>query len=283
MSDASTEYEESLLDSSDDDDMDWLAEQIYRVDDETLDRESRAEAFLANLKKEVSKKHLQGELRRKFDEADLSEWRSIVEKDVVRLLTEIEAARVYKIEPERVMGSRFVRTRKELDIEEINMLPEGSISWKAKSRWVVQGYTEPDADGMQSSSPVSSTRSLYLTLQKAANKKWKTLFADVKTAYLNQPTRKREQGAVYVKLPRDHPELPGRLCELQKDSYGVICGALRWYQTFRNFLLGKMKLTASKTDESMYLLKKGNKLHGIVCVVVDDLCMVGHDLAMKEF
>ena len=44
-----------------------------------------------------------------------------------------------------------------------------------------------------------------------------------------------------------------------------------------------MKLTASKTDESMYLLKKGNKLHGIVCVVVDDLCMVGDDLAMKEF
>ena len=44
-----------------------------------------------------------------------------------------------------------------------------------------------------------------------------------------------------------------------------------------------MKLTASKTDESMYLLKRGNKLHGIDCVVVDDLCMVGDDLAMKEF
>ena len=44
-----------------------------------------------------------------------------------------------------------------------------------------------------------------------------------------------------------------------------------------------MKLTASKTDESMYLLKKGNKLHGIVGVVVDDLCMVGNDLAIQEF
>ena len=73
----------------------WIGWQSkFIVDDETLDRESRAEAFLANLKKEVSKKHLQGELRRKFDEADLSEWRSIVEKNVVRHLTEIEAARV---------------------------------------------------------------------------------------------------------------------------------------------------------------------------------------------
>ena len=95
--------------------------------------------------KEVSNNHLQGELRRKFDEADLFEWRSIIEKDVVRLLSATEAEQVYKTAPERIMGSRFVRTRKDLDMEEINMLPEGSIAWKAKSRWVVQGYTDADA------------------------------------------------------------------------------------------------------------------------------------------
>ena len=134
---------------------------------------------------------------------------------------------------------------------------------------------------MRSSSPVSATRFLYLALQKATNNKWKTIFADVKIAYLNQPTRVREQGAVYVKLPRDHFQLPGRICELQKDSYGVICGALRWYQTFRSFLLGKIKHTASKTDESMYLLQRNHKIHGIICVVVDDLCMVGDSIAMK--
>ena len=55
------------------------------------------------------------------------------------------------------------------------------------------------------------------------------------------------------------------------------------YQTFRSYLLGEMQLTASKTDESMYILKRDNKLHGIICVVVDDLCMVGDPLAMKEF
>ena len=169
-----------------------------------------------------------------------------------------------------------------MDLEEIENLPEGAITWKAKSRWVVQGYTDPDADGMQSSSPVSATRSLYLALQKAANNGWKSVFADIKTACLNQPTRITEQGPVYVKFPRDHPELPGRNCELQKDSYGVICGALRWYQTFRNFLLDDLHLTASKTDESMYLLKRNDKVHGVICVVVDDLCMVGDQTAMRE-
>ena len=59
MSDASTEYEESLLNVSDDHDMDWLAEQIYRVDADTFDRESRVEVFLTNFKKKVSKQHLQ--------------------------------------------------------------------------------------------------------------------------------------------------------------------------------------------------------------------------------
>ena len=42
-------------------------------------------------------------------------------------------------------------------------------------------------------------------------------------------------------------------------------------------------MTASKIDESMYLLKRDNKVHGIICVVVDDLCMCGDAFAMKEF
>ena len=90
---------------------------------------------------------------------------------------------MYKDATERIMGSRFVRIRKDLDMEEVNLLPKGSISWKAKSRWVVQGYTDPDAIGMQSSSVVSATRSLYLALQKATNKKLRTVFADVKQAF----------------------------------------------------------------------------------------------------
>ena len=100
-----------------------------------------------------------------------------MEKEVVRFLLATEAEHVRKTVPERIMGSCFVRTRKDLDMEEINVLLEESI--KAKSRLVVQGYTDPDAEGMQSSSPVSATRSLYLALQKAANNKWKTNFADV--------------------------------------------------------------------------------------------------------
>jgi len=44
-----------------------------------------------------------------------------------------------------------------------------------------------------------------------------------------------------------------------------------------------MKLAASKTDESMYLLRRNNKVHGIICVVVNDLCMVGDSIATKEF
>ena len=55
-------------------------------------------------------------MRRKFDDVDLAEWRSIVEKEVVRLLSELEDQKVCKEQPGRIMGSRFVRTRKELDL-----------------------------------------------------------------------------------------------------------------------------------------------------------------------
>ena len=124
-------------------------------------------------------------------------------------------------------GSRFVRTSEALDFKEVNKLPAGYITCKAKSRWVVHGYIDPDVEDMRSSSPVPTTMSLYLALQKSANNDWNITFAGIKTTYLNQPKRKREEGEVYVRLPRDHPDLPGRLCELQKDSYGVICVALK--------------------------------------------------------
>ena len=52
---------------------------------------------------------------RKFDYVDLAEWTSIVEKEVERILSESEAREVSKKEPGRIMGSRFVRTRKYLD------------------------------------------------------------------------------------------------------------------------------------------------------------------------
>ena len=70
-SNVSTDYEESLLDDQDDD-MDWLADQAYHVDENIYDKDSRVYAFFANMRKDVSKSHLQREFRRKFDEADLS-------------------------------------------------------------------------------------------------------------------------------------------------------------------------------------------------------------------
>ena len=44
-------HRESLLDDQDDDDRDWLAEQAYHVDDNCFDKDSRVEAFLANMRK----------------------------------------------------------------------------------------------------------------------------------------------------------------------------------------------------------------------------------------
>ena len=68
--------------------------------------------FLANMRKEVAKKHLRGETKIKFVDADLAEWHSAVEKEVVRLLSKLEAQKACKEFPDRIMGSRFVRTRK---------------------------------------------------------------------------------------------------------------------------------------------------------------------------
>ena len=44
-----------------------------------------------------------------------------------------------------------------------------------------------------------------------------------------------------------------------------------------------VKFTASKIDDSMYLLRRNNKVHVIICVVVDDLCTVGDSIATEDF
>ena len=66
------------------------------------------------------------------------------------------------------------------------------LIWKAKSRRIVKGFSVPEAHDAERSSPVSTSRSLYLSLTLAAARGWKANIGDVKTAYLNSLVRERE-------------------------------------------------------------------------------------------
>ena len=171
------------------------------------------DTYLADVSKEVSIKELEPWERELFARSDLEGWSSITSLNVVRMLSVEEEFNVKSRCPERTMKSRYVRTKKptadaqvvvvdtggrNLNGENLNRSKPNEIAtagetvllyWKAKSRWIVKGFSGPDAIDAERSSPVSTPRSLYLSLILAAARGWKVNIGDIKTAYLNSPVR----------------------------------------------------------------------------------------------
>ena len=129
--------------------------------------------LLAQGRGEVTMKHLEKWEWKLFRQARAKEWKSVMDLGAIRILLEEEQAAVRKDRVRQIIGSRFVRTKKTLDEEQVVDVLEGgvkgqkTIKWKAKARWVIQGYQEQD-HGYKRSSPVAMTRTLCTVLNMAA-------------------------------------------------------------------------------------------------------------------
>ena len=172
------------------------------------------DTYLADISKEVNVKELEPWGRELFARSDLEEWSSITSHNVVRVLSD-EEVNVKSRCPERIMKSRYLRTKKPTADAQVVVVDTGGrnlngenlnrskpdeiatagetalLNWKAKSRWIVKGFSDPDALDAERSSPVSTSRPLYLSLTLAAAKGWKVNIGDIKTAYSISPVRER--------------------------------------------------------------------------------------------
>ena len=87
---------------------------------------------------EVKLKDLSGPELEQFRQSDEAEWGVLNKQNVLRILSKEESARVLRTRPERVLSSRMVRRWK---------AQEGTFSApKAKSRWCVHGFADPDTE-----------------------------------------------------------------------------------------------------------------------------------------
>jgi len=293
--------EDQMSDDETDSEIDDECTEVFKVDEEVrpltqqerdrdegiavsnlMDRkmctadEHREEVFLTGARGEVSMWQLNDWQKGMFRQADEKEWNSIVSNEVVRVCSDEEAKRVWSETPERVMKSRSVRTWKDLEVPAKVLCNDGKtrmMDCKAKSRWVVQGLSDPDALELKRSSPVASTRSIMFAQQLKVCKNWRTTIGDVKTAYLKQDKRERVQGKIFVMA---HINGRPQMCELLKDSYGCVNGSVGWYDHFRCTLLSNKRIKACRFCESTYkiLSEDGGSVEGIICVVVDDMMMV---------
>lgn len=196
----------------------------------------------------------------RFNEADLKEWNSILENDVL-------GPQTCPPEGVRPCRTRFRRTLKTTATHET----------VEKSRFLVCETKDTRPVEITTEMPTSWMRRMIITI--GLSRGWKAATVDVKTAFLLVPLPP-EHGDIYVRLPSFLPQCirdigyePKAVHKLKKSLYGLKESP----RLFNNFLaeklahLGWERITGG-------LFKKGNS--GFMCAYVDDLlCVSEHPVS----
>lgn len=98
-----------------------------------------------------------------IDAAKVTEWNTWINKGVVRLVPPSQAKWIKEHQADRIMGGRFVITKKAMEDVIENILlpqPDNPEHWKIKARFCLQGHLDPDlsakAEAGQLQSPTLS-------------------------------------------------------------------------------------------------------------------------------
>ena len=167
-----------------------------------------AQYLQKRMQKELHHSNNEPWLQGQVDAAKIAEWNTLSEKQAVRLLSSAEAAWVKKHTPNRIMGSRFVLTRKaQEDIIETGQTPDvnNHEHWKVKARWCLQGHLDPDLSSKAVSgmlqSPTLSQMGRMVLFQLLSSNKWVLQLGDIKGAFLEAGPLDPKYKPLYAWLP----------------------------------------------------------------------------------
>eukprot|EP00971_Amphidinium_carterae_P205052 4069609-Amphidinium_carterae.1 len=149
-------------------------------------------------------------------------------------LSEAESIHVERTKAERIMPMRWLDSWKQTDEpREGNAALNLPTDLAAKSRIVVQGFSDPDFRSLETDAPTPELSELTAVLQAMASQRMEISIADVSAAF-NQSTSGQRQEAVYGRVPRDGiPGLPPatKIVRLDKELYGLLPGPAAWRKT----------------------------------------------------
>ena len=118
-----------------------------------------------------------------FEEAKVIEWNNVLKLEAVEVVCPREARLIRGDEKlkERILTSRFVHNKKKIGET------EDDDSWKAKSRWVILGHTDPDLKFISTFSPVLSRDGFMTCLQLLTSYGFTAQFGDISSAFCSGP------------------------------------------------------------------------------------------------
>ena len=229
-------------------------------------RDTGHESFIAKPAKaknaEFNMRDATPEERQGFREADINEWKSIVDLKAVRVLSSEESKAVMKQCPDRVISSRMVRRKKPTP---------GVGAFKYKSRWCIHGHQDPDTGLLEVFAPTPCTESITMFFQICVNEQLLACFLDVKNAFCQSKALKRSRGKIYARPCEGLPLSADLLIEIVAPVYGLDDAPLAWHQTLLEFFFS---LGFERTLlEPCWLVKRDphGRILAQVLIEVDDL------------
>ncbi|CAE7610734.1 RE2 [Symbiodinium sp. CCMP2592] len=242
------------------------------------------------LEKEIPWSMIPESKRQLFIDAEHKQWEEHLRLGALRPLSLAESAE--KAKSGRVLSSRFAYRDKNL----ARRRTDPSVEWKAKSRLVVSGHTDPDivSGALRTDSPTVSRTAVMTLLQLAASQSdagWGVAAGDVTAAFLNGEKLDRE---LYLRQPKHGlPGLhPDQLIKVEKGVFGLIDSPRKWWKKFKKDIQEmtielpegkKGKFFASPLDPCVFQLieldEDGRRGDGrpicYAAVHVDDILLVG--------
>ena len=202
---------------------------------------------------EVLKAHISADEWPLFEEAILKETTSMIQKNqALTPLTLEESNRIRRELPERIVRSRYALRRKPVD-------DATGITFKAKCRWVIIGFDDPDILELEGACPTPQLQTINVFLSIAAGLGEEVYQGDFEEAFLQGRKTKR---LIYVDQPKEGvPDVPaGCLFLMEKEVYGTVPGPATWRLSLVSDLAA-VGYRCSKLDPCALVLtseKRGN-------------------------
>ena len=253
-----------------------------------------AQYYNKRAQKEIPVSNNEPLLQAKVDQAKVSEWQTLIDKQAVRVVPPKEANWIKQHQPDRIMGSRYVVVKKpEEELIENGKQPDPANleHWKVKARWCLQGHLDPDLHTKvregQLQSPTLSQIGRTILFQLLASHKWLLQLGDVKGAFLEAGPLPACYKPLFARIPAGG--IPGIdkdcLIEVLGNVYGQNDAPAAWYKVFNDEVIAA-GFERSKYDSCLYWMREGGRLTGVLGAHVDDTVTGGegsrYDDAIKR-
>ena len=240
-------------------------------------------------KKEAKVKDFVGKDAHRLQRAISKEINTNLLTGAYELLSPSESKKVLEEKLDKVMNSRYVLTKKPLEpldvdqakAEDLLLEDDGTGPHKAKCRHVMQGFSDPSALSVESTTPQVQRDSVVFVAQVLASMGWTPGFVDFTQAFHSGDKLERE---LYCRQP---PEgIPGahrhQVLRLLKTCYGLVDGPYAWFQHLHRRLTEDYGYRASQLDPCVYYLQNQDEnqqpqLRGIIGLATDDMLHGGDE------